>query len=134
MFEGQGAVIFFCFRNLASKVCVSWALSLVECVAVWVLSLIHIFLILSMIILIFIMTALAIFIDCICILGKRALISIMIFFFCIIGCVLIYVQIPMNSNLNWLKYIDPAYCLNAGDIIGKYVNINICLLYTSRCV
>ena len=27
MFEGQGAVIFFCFRNLASKVCVSWALS-----------------------------------------------------------------------------------------------------------
>ena len=83
------------------------------------------FLILSMIILIFIMTALAIFIDCICILGKRALISIMIFFFCIIGCVLVYVQIPMNSNLNWLKYIDPAYCLNAGDIIGKYVNINI---------
>ena len=57
------------------------------------------FLILSMIILIFIMTALAIFIDCICILGKRALISIMIFFFCIIGCVLVYVQIPMNSNL-----------------------------------
>lgn len=83
------------------------------------------FLILSMIILIFIMTALAIFIDCICILGKRALISIMIFFFCIIGCVLVYVQIPINSNLNWLKYIDPAYCLNAGDIIGKYVNINI---------
>ena len=83
------------------------------------------FLILSMIILIFIMTALAIFIDCICILGKKALISIMIFFFCIIGCVLVYVQIPMNSNLNWLKYIDPAYCLNAGDIIGKYVNINI---------
>ena len=38
------------------------------------------FLILSMIILIFIMTALAIFIDCICILGKRALISIMISF------------------------------------------------------
>lgn len=38
---------------------------------------------------------------------------------------MVYVQIPMNSNLNWLKYIDPAYCLNAGDITGKYVNINI---------
>ena len=32
----------FCFRNLARKVCVSWALSLVECVAVWVLMLTHI--------------------------------------------------------------------------------------------
>ena len=42
MFGGQGAVIFFCFRNLARKVCVSWALSLVECVAVWVLMLTHI--------------------------------------------------------------------------------------------
>lgn len=41
------------------------------------------------------------------------------FFLCIIGCVLVYVQIPMNSNLNWLKYIDPAYCLNAGDIFMK---------------
>ena len=42
MFGGQGAVIIFCFRNLARKVCVSWALSLVECVAVWVLMLTHI--------------------------------------------------------------------------------------------
>lgn len=83
------------------------------------------FLILSMVILLFMMTTLAVFVDCICILGKRALSSLMILSFCVIACILIYVQIPLNSSLNWLKYIDPAYCLNAGDIVGKYVNINI---------
>ena len=29
----------FCFRNSAEKLCVSWVLSLVECVAVWALKL-----------------------------------------------------------------------------------------------
>ena len=33
---------FFVFRNSVEKLCVSWALSLVECVAVWVLMLTHI--------------------------------------------------------------------------------------------
>ena len=32
-------VIFFVFRNSVEKLCVSWALSLVECVAVWALKL-----------------------------------------------------------------------------------------------
>ena len=36
--ETQG-VIFFVFRNSVEKLCVSWALSLVECVAVWALKL-----------------------------------------------------------------------------------------------
>ena len=30
---------FLCFRNSVEKLCVSWALSLVECVAVWALKL-----------------------------------------------------------------------------------------------
>ena len=30
---------FFVFRNSVEKLCVSWALSLVECVAVWALKL-----------------------------------------------------------------------------------------------
>ena len=34
--------LFSILYNLARKVCVSWALSLVECVAVWVLMLTHI--------------------------------------------------------------------------------------------
>ena len=33
---------FFVFRNSVEKLCVSWALSLVECVAVWALMLSHI--------------------------------------------------------------------------------------------
>ena len=32
-------VIFFVFRNSVEKLCVSWALPLVECVAVWALKL-----------------------------------------------------------------------------------------------
>ena len=30
---------FLCFRNSVEKLCVSWALSLIECVTVWVLKL-----------------------------------------------------------------------------------------------
>ena len=41
--KGREAVkIYLDSSNLARKVCVSWALSLVECVAVWVLMLTHI--------------------------------------------------------------------------------------------
>ena len=37
--SAQVFVIIFCFRKSVEKVCVSWALPLIECVAVWALKL-----------------------------------------------------------------------------------------------
>lgn len=72
-----------------------------------------------------IMLVLTVFIDFICVCGKNTLPSIMLFFTCVLLCIIVYVEIPMNSTLNCIKYLDPIFLLNVGEILGKYVNINI---------
>lgn len=35
-----------------------------------------------------------------------------------------YVSLALNSSVGWLKYISPVFCLDTGEIFGKYVNID----------
>jgi hypothetical protein len=83
------------------------------------------FLILGMAVLLYLFIVIMILIDFLCIWGNKTIFSMLLFFLCVLGSLFFYVQIPINSAFSCLKYINPAFCLNVGEVIGKYVNINI---------
>ncbi len=83
------------------------------------------FLIFGMTLILYLFSALTVVIDFICLWGKRTIFSILLLFFIGTADILLFLKIPINSALGCLKYINPAFCLNVGEVVGKYVNVNI---------
>lgn len=82
------------------------------------------FLLIGVAIMGFILATLTILIDFICVWGNKTIVSILLLFLYIVVNVVLYIQIPFNSSYGWLKYLNPIFCLDAGEIVGKYVNLN----------
>ncbi len=76
-------------------------------------------------VIIYLLASLTVLFGFLCIWGKRTIFSVLLFFGCVAVSVLCYMQIPINSALGWLKYVNPVFCLDVGEVLGKYVNLNL---------
>ena len=83
------------------------------------------FLLLGTAVIMYLLASLTVVIGFLCVWGKRTIFSVLLFFGCVAVSVLCYIQIPINSALGWLKYVNPVFCLDMGEVLGKYVNLNL---------
>lgn len=78
-----------------------------------------------LLLLIFLFAAIIFVIDTICILCKETIFSVLSIMIGSIIIVMLYRGISLNSSLSVIKYVNPIFCLNVGEVIGKYVNVNV---------
>lgn len=64
-------------------------------------------------------------IDCVCVYAGGIVTGLLILLLCLGICLLLYIRIPLNSAYSLVKYLNPVFCLDIGQIIGKYVNLNV---------
>lgn len=83
------------------------------------------FLLLGTAVIMYLLASLTVVIGFLCVWGKRTIFSVLLFFGYVAVSVLCYIQIPINSALGWLKYVNPVFCLDVGEVLGKYVNLNL---------
>lgn len=83
------------------------------------------FLLSGVVLLVFLLLALLIILDAICVISEHAILSFLSTIVLTVLLLVIHCFIPLNSYLGWLKYLSPTICLNVGEVIGKYVNLNL---------
>lgn len=83
------------------------------------------FLLLGEGVLLYLFASLTALLGCLCIWGKKTIFSVLLLSACAAVSVVLYIQVPLNSALGWLKYVNPVFCLDVGEIVGKYVNLNL---------
>ena len=83
------------------------------------------FLLAGIAVMLYLFAALSVVIDFLCVWGKKTIYSALLILLCAAASMILYLQIPINSALGWLKYLNPVFCLDAGEVVGKYVNLNL---------
>lgn len=68
--------------------------------------------------------ALAFVVDLVCILCGDLIHSAVIVGLLAGVSVLADTGLALNSSMGWIKYISPAFCLDVGEVLGKYVNMD----------
>lgn len=81
------------------------------------------FLVAGVVLAVLILMALALLLDLFCICCGSLIYSAIGILLAAGLSVLAYAGLALNSSAGWLKYISPAFCLDVGEILGKYVNI-----------
>lgn len=67
----------------------------------------------------------ALLIGMVCAMSRHKVSMLLILFGLAAVCAADYVFVPLDSLWGWTKYLNPCFFLDAGEVLGKYVNLNI---------